>query len=368
MLLPTRECNLACDYCFERRTSGRWTVERTGWVLERVGEAVERRGLARLQVNWQGGEPLLLGVEYWAAVLPRARAMAERAGLPLEQTLQTNLTLYRSELAPLVREFLGGRLGSSFEDSSTRRFPGEDASRFRRCWREALAAAQADGLEVGVLALLGPEALARGAVGLLTCLRDEYGVRALKFNLPFRTPHGNGLWLDPAATGAFLRDAWRLWCDRGGDAWLRIRPFSELAAALRGDPAVAPAVCTFVRDCTEVGLSVATDGTVTLCDDFIDHGPEAHYGNLFRESLPQILSSAGRARVRAAVHGLLDGECAACRYLPVCFGGCLARARPPRPGEPPRFHYCPSYRMLFGAIEESLASEPSGRRPGLDGA
>lgn len=56
-LFPTTECNLACPYCFIRRTKERFSDE----TVARVRELVRRRtpALRRLTLVWYGGEPLI---------------------------------------------------------------------------------------------------------------------------------------------------------------------------------------------------------------------------------------------------------------------------------------------------------------------
>jgi len=351
VLLPTLECNLRCTYCFEEHPGGRWDIAATRTVLTAIFTFLAEKGLSASRLHWQGGEPLLMGQAYWQAVLPMAAELAARHGVRLVQSMQTNLTLYDAAFGPLARQFLAGVLGTSFEPAGLRLGVAGGASAFTRQWRRAHEAARADGLEVGVLSLLTEAALRQGAAAYLNELRETHGIRRLRLTLPFRQT-GQGFWLDAEAAGDFLAVAYDLWYGRGGDDWLEIRPFEHLTARLRNQVPRSAGLCMFSRNCADISLAILPTGEVTLCDNFAGPGEASSgYGNVFRQSLGEIHAGAGRAAIRRQVAGLLTDQCAACRYLGFCFGGCLARARSTMAGTA-GYHYCDTHRRLFRAIEE----------------
>lgn len=358
VLLPTLECNLDCSYCFQPHPAGRWDEAQTTHVLHEVFELARLASFAALRLHWQGGEPLLLGTRYWSHALPLARTLAARAGVELDQRLQTNLTLLEPPLLPLVHEFLSGSLGTSFEPHPGRRFPGETGEDFRRRWREKRDLAEAAGVEVGVLSLLDSAAIQRPAGEYLARLRDEYGVRGVRLTLPFASPTGRGLWLDPARAGAFLADAYRWWERHGGDNYLHVRPFAFLQDRITTGRSTRQGLCFFHRNCADIALAVAPSGDVTLCDDFVED-PAAVLGNVFRQPLSAIFHGPARARLQDRVRNLADDDCFACRWLSLCWGGCLARSRLSPGSTAPRFHYCETYRTLFAAIARPPSPSPS---------
>ena len=361
VLLPTLECNLDCRTCFEEHPAGRWDVASTRAVLEQVLALSSAEAVTQLRLHWQGGEALLMGTDYWSEVLELAARAAQERGIRLEQTMQTNLVAYASSFAPVVERHLGGRLGTSFEEEDDRQLGG-DPEAFRRIFGRKLRAATADGLEVGVLSLVGPRALQRGAERTLERLRDVHGVRRLRFALPFAREHTRrGRWIEADAAGEFLAEAHRVWRARGGDEWLRIRPFALLEQRLAGRPALEPGLCMFAESCAEIALSVSPSGDVTLCDSFFD-GSTPVWGNLFSTPLTEIFHGPGRAQTRQRTAGLPGEKCAACRWLPVCHGGCLARARPSPVTGVWADHYCAAYERLFKEMEG--AGQGAGVRDG----
>jgi uncharacterized protein len=359
VLLPTLGCDLSCTYCFEPRRAGAWSLEETERVLDRVAALARTRGAPRLELYWQGGEVLTLGATYWEGAGAAAVAAGERHGVEVVQRLQTNLVGWDGRLAPLVHRRFGGVLGTSYEGTGERRMPGTGgAAAFEAAWWAALARARADGLRVGVLALVTP-ALLRGGPGPLLERLAAGGVAVARFALPFSVAAGRGLWVDAEAAGAFLVEAYRWWRRAGREAVLAVRPFAFLEAALAGRAAEG-GLCTFSGCCAEEGLAVAPDGEVTLCDSFVGVGP-AH-ANVLAGPILDLFERPARAEARRACAALVDEACARCRFLAVCQGGCLARSRPAPYGER-RDAYCEAYRALFSEVEAAQAA-PAAPRPG----
>jgi len=353
VLLPTLECQMECAYCFAQPHPGRWSVQATTDLVDAIVEMAGARECERLCLHWQGGEPLLMGRAYWERVLAHARERAARAGVALEQTMQTNLLLWDDWVADLARENLGSRIGTSFEPHAGRRLPGDaDGARFRRLWQEAHGRATDGGIEVGVLSLVTPEALDIGASEHLTTLRDDHGVRALRPTLPLATSDGRGLWIDPEGAGRFLADAHAWWVDQGRDEGVRIRPFAFLEALVAGRSPSEPGLCFFSPCCAENGFAVTPSGDVHLCDNVATDPAWRPWGNAFESPLADLLEGPRWRETCRRVRDLLTDECLGCRWLPVCRGGCLARSGP---GSTPHFRYCASYIRLLEAIESRIS-------------
>ena len=100
-------CNLDCAYCFyldkEKLYPGS-DFRMSDTVLERhIQQLVEAHRGDRVTVAWQGGEPTLMGIEFYRKVVAYERKYA-RPGLVFENTLQTNGTLLDREWCELFRE------------------------------------------------------------------------------------------------------------------------------------------------------------------------------------------------------------------------------------------------------------------------
>ena len=351
VLLPTLECNLACTYCFEEHPKGRWDLARTRHIIDQILELARRERADNVRLHWQGGEALLMGTDYWSAVLSMAEDAFGAAGVGFEQSMQTNLTLYTRELGDLIKRYFGGQIGTSFEDSPGRCFEQGGHTRFVKAWTHAYARALDDGIRVGVISVLNDAALSEGAESFLNRMRDTYGIRRLRINLPFQQNGSGGFWVDARGAGAFMRDAYRWWVARGRDDYFYLKPMKYLEEKLTRGHSDEPGLCIFAQNCSDVALTVMTNGDVTLCDSFAFTGQAAPYGNVFRESLAEVYRSPARAHVHAMCRSLIADACTECRFLPMCYGGCLVRSHD-RDNLDPSFHYCETYKTLFSAMEE----------------
>jgi len=106
-------CNLNCSYCFYLKKELLYPGSRfrmSDEVLESyISQLIESHRADKVTVSWQGGEPTLMGVDFYR----RAIALQEkycRPGMTFENTLQTNGTLLDEEWCEFLRknEFLVG--------------------------------------------------------------------------------------------------------------------------------------------------------------------------------------------------------------------------------------------------------------------
>ncbi|MBI2961010.1 MAG: anaerobic sulfatase maturase, partial [Betaproteobacteria bacterium] len=87
-------CNLACGYCFylpkSRLFAPGAALRMSGAVLEAyVRQHIEAQPVPHVVFTWQGGEPTLMGIDFFARALELQRRY-QRAGMTIENAFQTN--------------------------------------------------------------------------------------------------------------------------------------------------------------------------------------------------------------------------------------------------------------------------------------
>lgn len=90
VIAPTNRCNLACDYCYNRFNSAKSTLDFP--TLEYLIEIAFKEN-DFVEFVWRGGEPLLVGIEYYKKVLRCQRITSRRYGTNFKNNFQTNGTL-----------------------------------------------------------------------------------------------------------------------------------------------------------------------------------------------------------------------------------------------------------------------------------
>ena len=107
LIKPTSaDCNLRCDYCFylekENLYPGKKSVENWAMpepVLESfVRQMLEGSTLPAEHFAWQGGEPTIMGLDFYRKAVELAEKY-RRPGMSFLHTMQTNGTLIDDEWA-----------------------------------------------------------------------------------------------------------------------------------------------------------------------------------------------------------------------------------------------------------------------------
>ncbi len=88
---PTAACNGACVYCSahqqDPRALGRMSSEQLALLLERIEGWAVRARPRRLAILWHGGEPLLMGADFYREVLRHTASLEDRTGMRLHHIM-----------------------------------------------------------------------------------------------------------------------------------------------------------------------------------------------------------------------------------------------------------------------------------------
>jgi uncharacterized protein len=313
-------CNLRCAYCYEWNSLAdpqRIAVDEWRRILAAVRDyhgllARQLRRPIETRLIWHGGEPLLLPAPYLDEVMAIQHEML--AGLPHRLLLQTNL--YRvsdTHLDVVSRHDVG--LGVSLDVVA--------GVRLNAAGRETRSAVVANmdrltarGVPYGAITVA-----ARHNIGRLREVHDFWARRGVGFRvLPlFQGP-------DERPAGAFevsdddlaiaLSDLFDHWVESG--TVIDVAPLSEwLVDVLR--KLVGLHVPTYDRRAGgERVLLVETNGDLLTTDE---RGvADARLGNLFVESMEQILTGPRYAASLARTEAKTARVCAGCAHVGFCDG------------------------------------------------
>ena len=343
-------CNLRCDHCFylgkfklyPPRESFRMsdaTLEH--FIQQYIGAVPE--GAGAVQFAWQGGEPTLIGLDFFRRAIALQQQYA-RSGVRVENVLQTNGSKLNDEWGSFScdERFL---VGISIDG------PPELHDRYRR-----------DGRGVGSIerALRGLEVLQKHEVeyNTLTCIQAHNGnhpqriyryLRGLGSRFPQFIPivermEGGGL-TDRAVHGRqfgrFLNAIFDCWLE-GDVGKVFVQHFEMTLGLVLGRPA---SLCVHSETCGRC-VALEHDGAVFACDHFVD---AAHrIGTLADAPLSSLVDSQQARRFGADKRDMLPNTCRRCVYLRYCNGGCPAHRRTRADGgELALNHLCGGYRLFY---------------------
>ncbi len=380
-------CNLACTYCYYKDKRAHYPGARfrmEGEVLETfVRDYIachEAWGAPEIVFSWQGGEPTLLGLEYFREVV----ALQERFrpnGRTVSNALQTNGVLLDDQWAAFLRDngFLVGISIDGPAGPHDRQRP-DKAGRptFERVMK-GLAVLRDNAVEFNTLTVVNRANVSEGRK-IYRFLKNN-GVRFMQFIPavereddagrlagPPSPEDGEGPrrvtpWsVPPTGFGGFLCDVFDEW-QRGDVGEVFVQLFDATLGQWLGEP---PTLCVFAETCG-TALAMEHNGDLYACDHYVY--PGHLLGNIMERPLAELAGLAEQQRFGAAKHDGLPRHCLDCRYLFACNGGCPKHRFAQAPdGEFGLNYLCASYRRFFQHAEAGMETMAARLRAGQPAA
>jgi len=325
ILKPTEACNAACTYCEVDRKGWRTTKIMPHDILERlfmrVNEFLEARPRERLEIVWHGGEPLLLGPEYF----DKARAFQDKHCAStcgrIRHTIQTNLTLLTPAHVAALRKLGMSSVGTSYDPVAGVRLlkKGDDGSAYNRAFLKAVALLEREGFRWGVICVVTKLSLAcpLDIFRFLTNLVPDGGVMFNPVNL--EKPEHERLKISAVEFADFLGAIFPAWWENR-KRYSRVEPFRSLCGDLLSEKK-QNYFCADGGRCADTHFNLGPEGRWSHCGRSADWGL-LDYGMIFDRSIAQVFSDATRENLRQRNEVLSSGECRGCLWWSVCHGGC----------------------------------------------
>ncbi len=371
-------CNLDCSYCFflskEMLYPGsrfRMADELLETYLRQLIESHAR--VPEVTIAWQGGEPTLMGVEFFR----RSVELAERHLKPGQRaayTIQTNGTLIDEEWAAFFAEhgfLVGLSIDGPRELHDTYRVNKGGKGSFDQVAR-GLAHLRDAGVDWNALTTIHA---ANGDHGreVYCFLRDELGARFVQFipiierveeasedgtvpwaswrDRPLYVQDGNrvtGRSVTAEQYGRFLIDVFEEWVRRDvGEVYVQM--FDVALANWFGEP---PSLCIHSETC---GLALALEHTGDLysCDHFVE--PRYRLGNIRETHMLELVSSQQQRQFGLDKRETLPRFCRECDVRFACHGGCPEDRFIETPdGEAGLNYLCAGYKDFFHHVDRPM--------------
>ena len=357
-------CNLACKYCFflakeEFYPGSRFRM--SDELLETyIRQYIEAQRTDQVTIAWQGGEPALMGLDFYRRSIALAARYA-RPGMQIEHTIQTNGTLLNDDWCAFFREhnFL---VGLSIDGPR----PLHDAYRVDKgggpTFDRVVAAArllQKHGVDFNILATVHA-ANADRPLDVYRFMRDELRVQWVQLipivervNADGRTLRQEGSTVTERSViaeqwGRFLIAIFDEWVHRDvGHMFMPL--FESSLASWLGGPA---SVCIFSETCGDA-LALEHNGDVYPCDHFVE--PDYLLGNIQERHLIELVASDRQRGFGAAKRDALPRFCRECPVRFACNGECPKNRFIETPdGEPGLNYLCAGYKAFFTHIDQPM--------------
>ncbi len=339
------DCNLNCRYCFYKGrceiSQGRQRMNEH--VLKKLVENYLKLGFAVSGFAWQGGEPTLMGIEFFEKVVELQKQYG-RDDQVVSNSLQTNGVLLDEKWCRLLSEnkfLVGISLDGPKELHDYYRVDHSGNGSFDRVM-QAIEICKSHDVEFNVLVLLNDHNIQQPEV--LFDFFVEHKIKYLQFVPCVENDPQTGQLAEFSVSaqqyGDFLCRFFDRWYEYG-PAKLSIRDFDSI---LNYYVTGAHSICTFNRQCADY-IVIEYNGDAFACDFFVE--PQWRLGNIFDEPI-EALAGSKKKREFAHQKEQLCSRCLGCRYLEMCRGGCLKDRLRGTEGAIGRQSYlCSSYKQFF---------------------
>jgi len=344
MLKPAGSlCNLDCHYCYYLDKAGIYGGKEPKMSYEMletvIKEYIAANDVDEVTFNWHGGEPLVLGLDFYKKAMELEFKYAE--GKTLHNTIQTNGTLLNRDWADFFREneFLVGISIDGPKDihDKYRKDKGGFPT-FDRVMR-GISILREGGVQFNTMSTINRASQGRGleVYQFLKTLGTAYMqfmpvLEHVKYPL---SPSGKVLKnarpyiVDPSEEGATLafwsvsaQGFGKFMCDIF-DYWVRNdvgRYFVGLFdATLANWCGVQPGTCVYGQTCG--GNSVIEhNGDMYPCDHFVYK--KYLLGNITEKPIREMAESDAQTKFGIDKRNTLPSKCFKCKYLFACNGEC----------------------------------------------
>ncbi len=361
-------CNLDCEYCFfldkELLYPGS-KFRMSDEMLERyIRQLVDSHQIDQVAVAWQGGEPTLMGLDFYRRAMELEEKHA-RPGMTFLNTMQTNGTLLDDEWCAFFKEhnfLIGISIDGPRELHDVYRVDKGGAPTFDRVMR-GIRLLQKHEVEYNILTTVnrvnGDHPLA-----VYHFIRDEIGADWMQFipvveriNEDGRTLYQQGNTVSDRSVGAgqfgrFLSEIYDEWV-RNDVGRVYVQTFE---AALRNWLGMdASGMCVFNETCGQ-GLAIEHNGDLYACDHFVE--PDYFLGNIQQEHMIELVSSPQQLKFGQDKLDSLPQYCLDCDVRFACHGECPKNrfiTSPPGEatpdGEEGLNYLCAGFKHFFGHVD-----------------
>ncbi|MEZ9231257.1 anaerobic sulfatase maturase [Vibrio amylolyticus] len=379
-------CNIDCTYCYylskqdlleyKKGCSPKMDDESLEAYIKQY---IEGQNTPEIIFSWQGGEPTMLGLEYFEKIVALQKKY-QPEGVSISNDLQTNGTLLNDKWC----EFLGKQnflIGLSIDGPEMLHNAYRTNRAGKGTFKQVMAAVELlhkHSVNFATLTCVN-NLTSQNALEVYRFLRDEVKSPQMQFipiveQKTFRDtapqtwsendqPKQGDKRLIPGAKESVVEP----WCV-SDQAWgnFLIAIFDEWAkrdigqvfvqyfeASLETWMGRRNPLCTLSDLCGK-GLAMEPNGDVYTCDHYVY--PEYKIGNIHHQKLDDLAYSPKQQQFGFAKTRTLTSQCQACDYQFACYGECPKnRFIRTRSGEPGLNYLCAGWHKFFSHVDRSMA-------------
>lgn len=365
-------CNLNCAYCFYLEKANLYpdsSMRMSDRILEEyIRQYIRSQPTPEITFAWQGGEPVLMGIEFYERVV-ELQVKYCPPGVKVLNTLQTNGTLLDERLVKFFKQnqfLLGVSMDGPRELHDAYRLDKGGQGSFDRVMA-GIHLLQRHEVDYNILACVN-SLNARYPLEVYRFLRDEVGAQFIQLipiveKVPRASQSPKSVQsenrqeayrvhprsVSGQAYGTFLTSIFDEWVQFDvGRVYIQI-----IESALSVWAGYRSGFCVFDKVCGR-GLALEHNGDLYACDHFVD--PAHRLGNILEIPLSELAGLPQQIEFGMAKVERLPAKCRQCKVQFICNGGCPKDRFTRQTGstKEPLNYLCEGYLSFFTHIFEPM--------------
>lgn len=365
-------CNIDCEYCFYLEKEKLYPERQKNWRMNEetleifIQQYIEAQSGENVQFAWQGGEPTLLGIDFYKKVIELCEKYSSHK--TISHAFQTNGIVINDEWCQLFKDnnFLIGVSIDGPEDL-------HDIYRTNTSGRgthdkvlRAIQLLKQHNVEFNTLTVVNDKNV-KHPLRTYQYLKS-IGSKFIQF-IPLvereaSDTSNNDTWLvdpdekqgkvtkwsvKPDAYGQFLNEIFDYWVKHDvGKVF--VQQFDATLSTWVGQPSP---ICVFAPRCGHA-FAIEANGDLYQCDHYVY--PEYKLGNIHNSSIITMNNSAEAIEFGMNKSLLLNNKCQSCRYRFACHGGCPKHRFLNGPnGKQDHNYLCEGYYSFFEHSQHAMA-------------
>lgn len=346
-------CNMHCSYCFYADETKSRSFKDCGMMSQSTAHLIVDKALDyadSILFSFQGGEPTLQGPAFFRDFSEYAKMKsAERVSF----AIQTNGYDISREWLSIFTEY-DYLVGLSLDGNKVIHDKYRTNAIGKGSFRKVFSTAQlfrSNGIKFNILTTVNKEVAENIEEIYAFFKRNDFIYQQyIPCIDPMQTERGTLPYsLTSRLYGEFLIRLFELYySDWINGQYISIRYFDNLVRMLCGEQ---PTECSLLG-CCPMNFIIEGDGSVYPCDFYVIDGYQV--GDIHNNSFYEMANNLTHLNFIEKSKNF-NSECSACRFYPLCRGGCRRDREDFRTGELNKSYLCLSYKMFFDACIEKLA-------------
>ncbi|MDR9830109.1 anaerobic sulfatase maturase [Vibrio sp. FNV 38] len=331
-------CNIDCEYCFYLEKEKLYPERQKNWRMDEdtlekfIQQYIDAQSGDAVQFAWQGGEPTLLGIEFYQKVIQLCKQYGHNK--KISHAFQTNGIVINDEWCQLFKEndFLIGISIDGPEDLHDTYRTNTSGRGTHNKVLDAIKLLKKHKVDFNTLTVVNDKnvrqplrtyqylkSIGSNFIQFIPLVERETSDSATNDTWLINPDEKHGKvtrWsVKPKEYGQFLNEIFDYWVKHDVGS-VFVQQFDATLTTWLGQPSP---ICVFSPRCGHA-FAIEANGDLFQCDHYVY--PEYKLGNIHSNSIKAMNNSSEAISFGLNKSKLLNNKCRSCRYQFACHGGC----------------------------------------------